>query len=82
MSGPKVDLGEFDAFEAASAGGQPLKVDAILGELDESDPDRAAKLRAALAGPYKHSVVSRVLKTWGRQVTGDAVKAWRDRHLT
>ena len=56
----------------------PRAVDQVLNALDELDPDRAAKLRAALVHPQvTNSKVAKVLRDWGHQVGVTSVARYR-----
>lgn len=72
-----MDMSEFDAHNVTKY--KPRKLDLILTELDEKQPERAAKLRAALADEsYLARAIKNVLDTWGySDVTVDTVRNYR-----
>jgi hypothetical protein len=69
----KVDLSEFD--EANRPPLQRLKVDVLLDELSEDR--REACMAALLDIQYSAGAIARVLKSWGHEVSSDAINTWR-----
>lgn len=73
-----VDMSEFDTENGHNY--NTSKIDVILSKLADSDTDREAKLRAALANPdYTSAAIARVVTNWGFPVSEDAVRKWRQR---
>ena len=74
----ELDMSEFEAENRPFM--QRLKVDLILEQLDENDPDRASRLRAALDDrQYTSSAIARVITGWGFSCSPDSVQEWRRR---
>lgn len=70
------DLSEF--IEASKARKVPCGVAAVLAQLEETDPDRAEALRAALGTEHiKGSAVSRVVGGWGYRLPQGTVQRHR-----
>lgn len=70
------DMSEFD--QANRQRHKPSKVQVILEDLDDSNPDRAEMLRSALADrTYTSTAIARVLVSWGYDISPDSVQKWR-----
>lgn len=74
-------MADFESLleeEAQRTGGQKLKVDEILGRLDDETRD---KVLTALHGTAKDPVIARALsRIQPTSVTDGAVRNWRIRH--
>lgn len=67
-----VDLSEFDAAMT------PRTPQCNVGRaLDRLDPERAEKLRVALASDYTSAAISRVVTSWGHKLTEQSVSRHR-----
>ncbi len=70
------DLSEFEA--ASKPAKMPCGVAAVFAQLEETDPDRAEALRAALAAEHiKGTAVSKVVSGWGYRLPQATVQRHR-----
>lgn len=83
--GAEPDLSEFDEVVSKMRKSHQRVgiVDLTLGQLAESDPGKAASLRAALEDPstYPAPAVRRVMNGWGYEVSLSTIKSWRERNV-
>ena len=73
---------ELDDFRPAERGGQ-LKLDSILQQITDNEPDLADIVRQALTGPkteFPDYTIAKVLTRNGWQISETAVRNWRAKH--
>ena len=73
---------ELDDFRAAERGGK-LKLDGVLQQITDTDPNFADIVRQALAGPkteFPDYTIARVLTRNGWPISETAIRNWRAKH--